>query len=93
MSLHAIGMSTRCIHDQILDLYGIGIFSEQVINIMNVVIQWAKECQNRPLTPVYSFIFMDAIHYKFRGDGKIKNKTAYVVFGVNRDIFKYILGI
>lgn len=31
---------------------------------------------------------MDAIHYKVRDDGKIKNKAAYVVLGVNIDVFK-----
>lgn len=36
---------------------------------------------------------MDAIHYKARDDGKIKNKAAYVVSGVNMDGFKNILGI
>ena len=36
---------------------------------------------------------MDAIHYKVREDGVIKNKAAYVVLGVDLDGFKYILGI
>jgi putative transposase len=93
ISLYARGMSTRDIHDQILDLYGIEISADQVSNITNVVIDRAKEWQNRPLEPVYPFIFMDAIHYKVRDEGKIKNKAAYVVLGVNKDGFKDILGI
>lgn len=36
---------------------------------------------------------MDAIHYKVRDEGKIKNKAAYVVLGVNKDGFKDILEI
>lgn len=36
---------------------------------------------------------MDAIHYKVREDGQIKNKAAYVVLGVDLDGFKDILGI
>ncbi|MBY1555015.1 IS256 family transposase [Clostridioides difficile] len=93
ISLYARGMSTRDIHDQILDLYGIEISADQVSNITNVIIQRAKEWQNRPLEQVYPFVFMDAIHYKVRDDGKIKNKAAYVVLGVNKDGFKDILGI
>lgn len=38
--------------------------------------------QNRPLEPVYTFLFMDAIHYKVGDNSKIKNKAAYVVLGV-----------
>ncbi len=36
---------------------------------------------------------MDAIHYKVREDGQVKNKAAYVVLGVDLDGFKDILGI
>lgn len=43
ISLYARGMSTRYIHDPILDLYGIEISADQVINITNVVIERAKE--------------------------------------------------
>lgn len=90
ISLYEMGMSTRDIHDQILDLYGIEISANQIRNITNVVIQIAKEWQNRPLEQVYPFVFMDAIHYKVRDDGKIKNKATYVVLGVNKDGFKDI---
>ena len=93
ISLYARGMSTRDIHDQILDLYGLEISAEQVSMITNTILDKAKEWQNRPLEPVYPFVFMDAIHYKVRDEGKIKNKAAYVVLWVNKDGFKDILGI
>lgn len=75
------------------DLYGIEISAQQVSRITNFVIESAKEWQNRPLEPIYPFVFMDVIHFKVRYDGKIKNKAAYVVLGVNIDGFKDILGI
>ena len=56
-------MSTRDIHDQIKDLYGIEISAEYVSHITDVVIEHARLWQNRPLEPVYPFVFMDAIHY------------------------------
>ena len=86
-------MSTRDIHDQIKDLYGIEISAEYVSHITDVVIEHARLWQNRPLEPVYPFVFMDAIHYKVKEDSKIKNKAAYVILGVNKDAFKDILGI
>ena len=93
ISLYARGMSTRDIHDQIKDLYGIEISAEYVSHIADVVIEHARLWQNRPLEPVYPFVFMDAIHYKVKEDFKIKNKAAYVILGVNKDGFKDILGI
>lgn len=63
-------MSTRDIHNQIKNLYGIEISAQQVSQITNFVIESAKEWQNRPLDPIYPSVFMYAIHYKVRGDGK-----------------------
>ena len=82
-------MSTRGIHDQIKDLYGIEISAQQVSKITNFVIESAKELQNRPLNPIYPFVFIDAIHYKVIDDGKMKNKSAYVVLGVNVEDFNH----
>lgn len=93
ISLYARGMSTRDIHDQIQDLYGIEMSAEHISHITSAVIEDVMLWQNRPLDPVYTFVFMDAIHYKVRDDSKIKNKAAYVVLGVNKDGFKDILGI
>ena len=55
ISLYGRGMSTRDIHGQLQDLYGMEI----------------REWQSRPLNPVYPFVFMDCIHYKVRKDGRI----------------------
>ena len=91
ISLYARGMSTRDIHDQIKDLYGIEISAEYVSHITDVVIEHARLWQNRPLEPVYPFVFMDAIHYKVKEDSKIKNKVTYVILGVNKHGFKDVL--
>ncbi len=87
-------MSTRDIHDQVKDLYGIEVSADMVSKITDKIIPQINEWKNRPLEPVYPFIFLDAIHYKVREDGQIKNKAAYVVLGgVTLDGFKDILGI
>lgn len=93
ISLYARGMSTRDIHDQIKDLYGVEISAEMVSKITERILPEIKEWQNRSLDKVYPFIFLDAIHYKIRDDGRIINKAAYVVLGVNIEGNKDILGI
>ncbi|ABR47789.1 transposase, mutator type [Alkaliphilus metalliredigens QYMF] len=93
ISLYARGMSTRDIHDQIQDIYGIEISAEMVSKITDKVIPQVKEWQNRALEAIYPFVFMDAIHYKVREDGQIKSKAAYVVLGIAMDGMKDILGI
>ncbi len=63
ISLYARGMSTRDIHDQINDLYGIEVSAEMVSKITDKILPQVKEWQSRPLNPVYPFVFMDCIHY------------------------------
>ena len=57
ISLYARGMSTRDIHDQIQDLYGIELSAEMVSKITDKILPQVKEWQSRPLNPVYPFVF------------------------------------
>ena len=93
ISLYARGMSTRDIHDQLQDIYGIELSAEMVSKITDRIIPDIKEWQSRPLNPIYPFCFMDAIHYKIKEDGRIVNRAAYVVLGVSLDGEKDILSI
>lgn len=92
-ALYAAGMTTRDISEQIKNLYGVELSAEMVSNITSRIIPLVTEWQNRPLENTYSFIFMDAIHYKVREDKQVVVKAAYVVLGVNMDGMKEVLGI
>ena len=66
ISLYARGMSTRDIHDQLKDLYGVELSAEMVSKITDRILPQAREWQTRPLHAVYPFVFMDCIHDKAR---------------------------
>lgn len=93
ISLYASGMSTRDISKQVEELYGIDFSAEMVSRITDRIMPEIKEWQQRPLESIYPFIFLDAIHYKVRDDGRIVNRAAYVVIGVTVDGSKDVLGI
>ena len=93
ISLYARGMSTRDIHDQIQELYGMELSAEMVSKITDRILPEIKEWQSRPLNPVYPFVFMDCIHYKVREDGRILSRAAYIVLGITSDGYKDILSI
>lgn len=93
LSLYASGMTTTDIKEQVKELYDVDISAEMVSNITNRIMPIVTEWQKRPLESCYSFVFMDAIHYKVREDNQIVVKAAYVVLGVNMDGEKEILGI
>ena len=93
MALYAAGMTTRDIAEQIKNLYDVDISADMVSNITNRIVPVVTEWQTRPLEKTYSFMFIDAIHYKVREDKQIVVKAAYVVLGVNMDGEKEVLGI
>lgn len=93
LSLYGIGMSQRDIAEQIKNLYGVQISPELVSKISERILPQITEWQSRPLDEVYPFVFMDAIHYKVREDGRVVSKAAYVVLGVNLEGYKEIMGI
>ncbi|WP_455793018.1 IS256 family transposase [Clostridium butyricum] len=93
LSLYSKGMTTRDISEQIKELYDVEISAETVSNITNRILPLVSEWQNRPLEKTFSFIFMDAIHYKVREDKRVVVKAAYVVIGVDLDGNKEVLGI
>lgn len=93
IGLYAAGMTARDIAEQIKNLYDVEISAEMVSNITNRILPLVTEWQNRPLEKTYSFVFMDAIHYKVREVKQIVVKAAYVVLGVNMDGQKEVLGI
>ena len=82
LSLYAKGMSTRDIHDQIQDLYGMELLAEMVSRITDRILPEIKKWQSRPLNPVYPFVFMDCIHYKAREEWRILSRAAYIVLGI-----------
>ena len=93
IGLYSRGMSTTDIQQQIEQIYGVHVDPTSVSNITNVLIDSIKEWQNRPLDQVYFVIWMDGISIKIRHDGKIINKTIYLVIGLTQEGMKQVLGM
>lgn len=56
ISLCARGMSTRNIHDQLKDIYGIEVSAEMVSRITDKILPEVKEWQARSLEAIYPFV-------------------------------------
>jgi putative transposase len=93
IGLYARGMNTRDIEDQIKDIYQIEISETTVSNITSRVIEYMKLWQNRPLEKVYFSLWMDAISIKVKENGKVNNKSIYLVIGLNEEGKKEVLGM
>jgi putative transposase len=93
LSMYALGMSYKDIKSHIEEIYQISVSSATINAITDKIIPKIKEWQNRPLESIYPFVFMDAIHYKIKEDGKYVNKAVYTILGINIRGKKEILGL
>ena len=93
LSLYSRGMSYRDIRSQIEEIYGVEISEGTMSSITDRVIPIIREWQSRPLDRLYPIIWMDAMHFKIRDEGKVKTKAIYTVLGLNMEGKKEILGL
>ena len=93
VAMYAKGLSTRDIEDHLKGIYGIevsaGLVSRVTDRIMPLIVEW----QSRPLEKVYPIVFLDAIHFKVKKEGRIVNKAAYTVLAIDSAGLKDVLGI
>jgi putative transposase len=93
LSMYGLGMSYRDIATQVEDLYGIQVSTATLSAITDKIIAEVKEWQQRPLDSLYPFVWLDAIHYKVKENGRYQSKAVYTVLAVNLDGTKEILGL
>ena len=93
LSMYGKGMTVRDIKTHLSDLYGIDSSPELISRITDKILPLISEWQTRPLEEIYAVVFMDAIHYKVRSEGRVQNKAAYTIIGVNLEGIKEVLGI
>jgi transposase-like protein len=61
--------------------------------ITDKIIPELKAWQARPLEDVYPIMWLDAMHFKVKEEGKIMHKALYNILGINCDGYKEILGM
>lgn len=93
LSLYSKGMSYEDIQEHLEDLYGLEISVGQLTTITDKILPVVEQWRSRPLEPVYAFVWLDAVHFKVRQDGKVISKAAYNVLGVDLQGRKDLLGI
>lgn len=93
LRLYSKGLSVRDITEHIEEMYGFTLSATTMSNITDRVIPLIKEWQQRPLENTYCIVWLDAMFYKVREDGRVVTKALYNIIGVNTDGIKELLGI
>lgn len=93
IGLYGLGTSLRDISAHIKEMYDTDISPTVLSEITDRIIPKMKEWESRPLEPVYCIVWLDAMHYKVKEEGKVVHKALYNVLGVNKDGYKEVLGM
>lgn len=93
LSLYAIGMSYESITEHLHELYGLEVSPAKISQITDKLLPVIAEWRSRPLEAVYPIVFLDAMHFKVREEGRVVSKAIYSILGVNKNGYKEIIGI
>jgi len=92
LSMFALGLSYSDMRQHVSEMYGLEVSQATISSITDRLIPEMKEWQQRPLDEVYSFVWLDAIHYKIKDNGRYVSKAVYSILGLNIEGKKELLG-
>ncbi|SCZ58503.1 IS256 family transposase [Thiohalomonas denitrificans] len=93
LSLFALGNSYQDIAGHIADLYGLSLSNATISAVTDKLLPELEQWRNRPLQSHYPFVWLDAIHYKVKEEGRYVQKAVYTVLGLTLEGKKEILGL
>ena len=93
IGLYGLGTSLRDISAHIKETYDTEISATTLSAITDKVIPLVKEWQQRPLESLYCIVWMDAMFYKIKEEGRTHTRCVYNILGINRDGKKEVLGM
>lgn len=93
LGMYGLGMSFRDISSHLKEMYDADISHATLSAITDRIIPAIKEWQARPLESLYCIVWLDAMHYKVKDQGKIVSRAVYHILGINQEGRKDILGM
>jgi transposase-like protein len=93
ISMFSRGMSYQDIAGHVADMYGLSVSNATISAVTDKLIPELEQWRNRPLQSHYPFVWLDAIHYKVKEDGRYESKAVYTVLGLTMEGKKEILGL
>lgn len=97
IELYARGNSVGDIRLYIKEMYGPELSAGQITAITDKVWEEVLEWKKRALKAFYVLVYLDAIYFRIRENGKVITKAIYTVYGIDangsRDILDLHIGI
>lgn len=93
LALYAHGMSYEAIGDHLAEMYGLEVSSAKISLITDKLLPLISDWRTRPLDAVYPIVYLDAMHFKVREEGRVVSKAFYTVLAVTIEGKKDVLGL
>ncbi|MEM7106544.1 MAG: IS256 family transposase [Bacteroidota bacterium] len=93
IALYAQGNSVEDVRRLLHEFYGVSISAGKISTITDRVLVEISDWQQRPLLAFYVVIYLDAIHFNVRHEGKYESRAFYTVYGTDIEGNRDLLGM
>ena len=93
IALFALGTSYQDIRGHIKELYGMSLSNGTLNAITDKLLPELQAWRKRDLEAIYPIVWLDAIHYKIKENGRYVSKAIYTLLGLTIDGKKELLGL
>lgn len=93
IALFALGNSYQDIRHHIEELYDIRLSNGTLNAVTDKLIPELQAWRERDLEALYPIVWLDAIHYKIKENGRYISKAVYTILGLNVEGKKELLGL
>ena len=93
IALFGLGNSYQDIRSHIEEIYGMSLSNGTINSITDKLIPELQAWRERDLEAIYPIVWLDAIHYKIKENGRYVSKAVYTILGLNIEGKKELLGL
>lgn len=93
IALYAQGNSIEDVRRLLAKLYGLSVSAGKISAITDKVLPEIQAWRTRRLRPLYGVIYLDAVHFKVRYEGRYSSRAFYTVYGIDAQGQRDLLGL
>ncbi|SDU35336.1 IS256 family transposase [Halopseudomonas salegens] len=93
LALFALGNSYQDIRAHIAELYDIELSNGTINAVTDKLLPELQAWRERDLEVIYPIVWLDAIHYKIKENGRYVSKAIYTILALNIEGKKELLGL
>jgi transposase-like protein len=93
IALYAQGNSIEDVRRLVAKIYGVEISAGKISQITDKVLPQIQAWRERRLEPFYPVVYLDAVHFKVRHEGRYDSRAFYTVYSIDIEGQRDLLGL